>query len=161
MPLIFNGGSAGFVTDGGFSYTYLPPPSGSLSYVTQQTYLRACLCSVTACNIANNWRWQIGVLQHNVSDAPPSHRPCFSTCCYVCSYFTLYSTWSGASVSVPSGRNQPVAGSAFMLISILLLVPMETLGGKNPSLCQFDLNCQNSNSYTSERVLLIVVCLRR
>lgn len=151
-----------FVTDGGFSYTSLPPPAGSLSYVTQQTYLRACLCSVSGCNIAINWRGQIGVLRNNVSDAPPSHRPCFSTCCYVCSYFTLCSTWSGASASVPSGKNQPVAGPAFMLISILLLVSMETLGGwGDPRLCQFDLNCQHSNSYTSKRVPLIVVCLRR
>ena len=47
-----------------------------------------------------------------------SHRPCSSICCYVCSYFTLFSTWLAACVSVPSGEDPSHTSSSCLSRSI-------------------------------------------
>lgn len=43
-----------------------------------------------------------------------SRRPCSSTCCCVCSYFTPCSTWLAVCVLVPSGKNW--AESSFVMV---------------------------------------------
>lgn len=85
--------------------THIPPTAGICVYNTVRVQSSA-LGGVCSCCVI----WKICSVdgQESLNYAPFSihpNRPCSSTCCCVCSYFTRFSTWSGASALVPSGES--------------------------------------------------------